>query len=194
MRKLFLNTTMVISSVLLAACTATLPAGPSTAVMPGKNKSFEAFQNDNAICRQYADSQMGVDPRNQTENSTVKGAAAGALLGAAAGAALGDSSHAAGVGAGAGLLMGAAVGNNNGVRTTRELQYRYDLAYEQCMYAKGNQLPRPADPPRRVIYSEPAYYPPPPPRYEPYYYEPSYREPEYCPPRRRATQFKSSIR
>lgn len=183
---------LIASCALLAACTPTLPPGPSVAVMPGKNKSFDAFQNDNAICMNYARSQIGVDPRDQAEQSTVSGAATGALLGAAAGAALGDSSRAAGVGAGAGLLMGAAAGNNNAVRSTRQLQHRYDLAYEQCMYAKGNQLPRRAEPPPRVIYSEPvyysepAYYPPPPPRRR--YYEPAYYyEPQPCPPRHRAT-------
>jgi uncharacterized protein YcfJ len=174
MRKLLLSVTAA-SSVFLVACTPTLPSGPNVAVMPGKNKSFESFQNDNAICMQYARAQLGVDPRDQAEHDSVTGAATGALLGAAAGAALGDSSRAAGVGAGAGLLMGAAVGNNNAVRSTRELQHRYDLAYGQCMYAKGNQLPRDDYPHyRRVIYSEPAYYPPPPPPY--------YRRGYYPPP------------
>lgn len=172
MRKILLST-VITSSVLLAACTPVLPAGPSVAVMPGKNKSFEVFQNDNAVCMNHARAQIGVDPQDEAERKAVSGAATGALLGAAAGAALGDSSRAAGVGAGAGLLMGAAAGNNNAVRSSRELQHRYDLAYEQCMYAKGNQLPR-ADYPRyrRAVYSAPAYYPPPPPYYEPGYYPP----------------------
>lgn len=185
MRKLLLSTA-VTTSILMTGCTPTLPAGPSVEIMPGKNKSFETFQNDNAICMQYAHSQMGVDPRDQTERSAVSGAATGALLGAAAGAALGDSSRAAGVGAGAGLLIGAAAGNNHAVRSTRELQYRYDTAYKQCMYAKGNELPPRIVPPsyRPVIYAEPAYYPPPPPYYGP---PPTYYEPEYCPPHRRAT-------
>lgn len=173
MRKLTASATTLSSILLLSACAATLPTGPSVAVMPGKDKSFETFQNDNAICMQFARSQIGADPQEQAERNAVAGAATGALLGAAAGAALGDSSQAAGIGAGAGLLMGAAVGNNNAVRSTRELQHRYDLAYEQCMYAKGNQLPRVAYPRYRdVIYSAPGYYPPPPPYYEREYYPP----------------------
>ncbi len=183
MRKLFVSAA-VASAAFLSACTPTLPAGPSVAIMPGKNKSFEAFENDNAICMNFAHSQLGIDPQRQAERSAANGAVTGALLGAAAGAALGDSSRAAGVGAGAGLLMGAAAGNNNAVRSTRELQYRYDLAYQQCMYSKGNQLPRVAYPSyRRRVYVEPAYYPP-----EPYYgpqpyYEPRpYYEPGYYPP------------
>jgi hypothetical protein len=53
-----------------------------------------------------------------------------------------------------------------------ELQRRYDIAYEQCMYAKGNQLPQSSAYPPRVNYSQPpmqssapvrSYDPPPPP-------------------------------
>ncbi len=168
MRKLFL-TTFSLSCIALVACTPTLPAGPSVAVMPGKNKSFDAFQNDNAICMQFARGQIGIDPQQNARDNAVAGAVTGAALGAAAGAALGDSSRAAGVGAGAGMLMGAAAGNNNAVRSTSELQRRYDIAYAQCMYAKGNQLPRAT---YRPVYSAPAYYPPP-----AYYPEPGYYPP-----------------
>lgn len=182
MRKLFL-TTLTLSSVALVACTPTLPAGPSVAVMPGKSKSFEAFQNDNAICTQYADTQIGVDPQRNARDDAVAGAVTGALLGAAAGAALGDSSRAAGAGAGAGLLLGAAAGNNNAVRSSGQLQRRYDVAYEQCMYAKGNQLPQMEHPRyRSSAYSSPAYYPPPAPYYPPPGYYPP--PPDYYPPPR----------
>lgn len=177
MRNLLL-TTLTLGSMALVGCTPTLPAGPSVAVMPGKGKPFEVFQNDNAVCMDYAQTQLGVDPQRNARDDAVTGAVTGALLGAAAGAALGDSSRAAGVGAGTGLLLGSAVGNNNAVYSSRQLQRRYDVAYEQCMYAKGNQLPR-MEYPRyrnagypppdysspRVYYPEPAYYPPPPPDY-----------------------------
>lgn len=171
MRSLVMS--LSLSSLALVACTPTLPAGPSVAVMPGKGKSFETFQNDNAVCRQFAHTQIGVDPQDNARSNAVGGAVTGAALGAAAGAAFGDSSRAAGVGAGAGLLMGAASGNNNAVRSSRELQHRYDVAYEQCMYAKGHQLPQAEYPRYRSgIYSAPAYYPPP-----VYYPEPGYYPP-----------------
>jgi hypothetical protein len=172
---------IVLSTIALSACTPTLPAGPSVAVMPGKGKPFEAFQNDNAVCMQFASGQIGVDPQQNAQNNAAAGALTGAVLGAAAGAALGDSSRAAGTGAGAGLLLGSAIGNNNAVRSSSQLQHRYDVAYEQCMYAKGNQLPR-------MEYSRyrHAAYPPPgystPPDYSPapdYYPPPAY----YPPPR-----------
>jgi hypothetical protein len=166
MRKLFF-VTAALSGIALVACTPTLPAGPSVAVMPGKGKSFESFQDDNAICMNFARAQIGVDPQQNANSNAVAGAVTGTALGAAAGAALGDTSRAAGIGAGAGLLMGSAIGNNNAVRSSAQLQHRYDLAYEQCMYAKGNQLPH-AEYPHAyysppVYYRAPAYYPPPPP-------------------------------
>ena len=174
MRKLILSTALVGAAAVLSACTATLPAAPSVAVMPGKGKTFEMFQNDNAVCMNYARAQIGSDPQQNASDKTVAGAATGAILGAAAGAAIGDSSRAAGVGAGTGMLLGAAAGSNNGVMSSQELQRRYDIAYEQCMYAKGNQLP-PASPSRYYSspeysspgYSAPGYYPPPPANYPP---------------------------
>lgn len=176
MRKLFIPTLM--ASAMLIGCTPTWPAGPSVAVMPGKGKSFEAFDNDNAVCMDYAERQIGVDPQRNARDEAVAGAVTGAVLGAAAGAALGDSSRAAGVGAGTGLLLGSAIGNNNAVRSSRQLQHRYDVAYEQCMYAKGNRLPRPDYYPRyrSVVYPAPAYYPPPAYAPEPGYYPPPPRD------------------
>ena len=175
MRKLITALSSLTALTALIACTPTLPAGPSVAVMPGKNKPFEVFQNDNAVCMDFARTQIGVDPQRNAREDAAAGAVTGAVLGAAAGAALGDSSRAAGAGAGAGLLLGAAAGNNNAMRSSGQLQHRYDVAYEQCMYAKGNQLPRmeypryrsagyppPAYYPAPEYYPAPAYYPPPP--------------------------------
>ena len=42
----------------LTACV-TVPDGPSLAAMPGRAKSFEAFQVDDAACRDYAYGQVG---------------------------------------------------------------------------------------------------------------------------------------
>jgi hypothetical protein len=114
---------------------------------------------------QYARTQVGVGPQQAGQTEMVASAATGAVVGAAAGAALGDSSHDAGAGAGAGLLVGTAVGADNAYRSSSELQRRYDIAYMQCMYAKGNQLPHQASP-----YSGGQRYryrvmPPPPPSY-----------------------------
>lgn len=165
MRKINL---LIANIAALAGCAVTVPTGPSVAVMPAVGKPFEVFQNDNEVCMQYAREQIGVDPQRAGQTEIAAGAATGAVLGAAAGAALGDSSRAAGAGAGAGLLMGTAIGAGNADRSSMALQRRYDIAYQQCMYAKGNQLPQADYSHYRAMiyptYSPPrASYPPPPP-------------------------------
>lgn len=147
--------------VMLAAC-ATIPSGPSVAVYPGTGKSWDQFQADERECRQYASDQIGGSSAQQTANdSQVKSAAVGAGVGALAGAAIGGNGQAAGVGAGAGLLIGALAGANAGQASGYAMQRRYDIGYQQCMYAKGNKVPTLARayPPRQA----PSYYAPPPP-------------------------------
>ncbi len=128
----------------LAACT-TIPAGPSVMVLPGTSKTFEQFQVDDAVCRQWGAQQVGITPRHAEAESTVAGAAVGTLvgagLGAAIGAATGSPGAGAAIGAGAGLLGGTAVGASAGQSSSWSVQRRYDVAYQQCMYAKGNQIP-----------------------------------------------------
>lgn len=158
------------AALLLSAC-AEVPSQPSVAVMPAPGKPIEVFQSEDQQCRGYAQSQVGGQTAGgEVNNSTATGAVVGAATGAAAGALIGRSGGAAGVGAGAGLLLGAAAGNNYGQASGYGLQRRYDIAYQQCMYAKGNQLP-----PARPRY----YYQAPPPGYPPPGY---YPPPNYPPP------------
>jgi hypothetical protein len=154
--------------LVLAAC-ATVPTGPSVMVLPGTGKSFEAFSGDDAACRQWAQQQTGITTKKAAGDSTITGAAVGTAVGAAAGAALGAAAGNPGIGAaagaGAGLLGGTAIGAGYGDTAVRSVQRRYDVAYMQCMYAKGNQIPvsRGAVPytsPQRVSTPPP---PPPPP-------------------------------
>ena len=130
--------------LLMTAC-ATVPTGPSLMVMPGDGKTFEQFQADDAVCRQWAAQQTGTTTSQASSHSTLTGAAIGTVLGAAAGAALGAASGHAGTGAavggGVGLLGGTAVGASNASGAQTTVQHRYDMAYTQCMYAKGNQVP-----------------------------------------------------
>ena len=77
------------TTMLYAGC-ATAPAGPSVNVLPGTGKSFDQFQADVSLCREWAARQ-------------VKGAFV-------------EVPH-------------------------WEVQRRYDIAYVQCMYAKGHQVP-----------------------------------------------------
>jgi hypothetical protein len=134
----------------LAGC-ATVPSGPRVAVMPGPGISFEQFEVDDRACRDYADRSLGVDVNDAGANNLVAGAVVGTAIGAAAGALVGGH-HAAATGAGVGLVAGSAVGAGNASEVQYDAQRRYDIAYEQCMYAKGHQLPRASRVTRRYRY------------------------------------------
>jgi hypothetical protein len=153
---------LLVGVVVLGGC-ATVPIGPSVMVLPGPDKSFEAFQSDDSVCREWAGQQIGVPP-DEAANKTLAGGAAigtlaGAALGAAIGAASGHPGTGAAVGAGSGLVAGTAIASGPAYASRWELQRRYDIAYQQCMSAKGNEIPGFVQRPRRV-YSAP---PPPPP-------------------------------
>ncbi|MCS7101730.1 MAG: hypothetical protein NZL99_08555 [Burkholderiaceae bacterium] len=128
------------AALLLAAC-ASIPSGPTHPALPGRAKSFEQFQRDDAACREYALAQIG--GRSSVERgqeSAVASAVVGTAIGAAAGAALGGDSG-AGVGAGLGLIAGAALGSSGAKASYAATQRRFDGAYHQCMYAKGHKVP-----------------------------------------------------
>jgi len=135
---------VVLVGALLSGC-ATIPHGPSVMVLPGSSKSFEQFQADDAVCRQWASQQVGTAAEKASTQSTVGGAVIGTVVGAAAGAALGAAAGNPGVGAaagaGVGLLGGTAIGASRGDASGGSVQRRYDMSYTQCMYAKGNQVP-----------------------------------------------------
>jgi hypothetical protein len=151
----------------VAGC-ATAPTGPSVLVLPAPGKPFEVFQNDVMVCRHWASQQIGESPQDTINQNAATGAAVGTLIGAGAGAAIGaatgDVGAGAAIGAGSGLLVGTASGASAGQYYANEAQRRYDHAYLQCMYAKGNQVPGAVPRTRRIQRSVP---PPPPPDYEP---------------------------
>lgn len=131
---------LAVSAVVLAGC-ATIPDGPGVMVLPGSTKSFDQFRADDADCRQYSSAQVGGKSANSAaSDSAVKSAAVGTAVGAAAGGLMGGSSGAA-IGAGVGLAGGALVGADAGNSSGRTLQQRYDFAFQQCMYARGHQIP-----------------------------------------------------
>jgi len=122
-----------------------MPPGPSVMVMPPSGKSFEQFQADDAICRQWAARQIGLTPQEAVNQNTATGAVVGTAVGAGLGAAIGSVSGSAGagaaIGAATGLLAGTATGANAGQVYGWRAQRLYDNAYVQCMYAKGNEVP-----------------------------------------------------
>ncbi|HEX4506061.1 MAG TPA: YMGG-like glycine zipper-containing protein, partial [Alphaproteobacteria bacterium] len=161
---------IVAASLLLGAC-AHEPMGPRVAVMPGQGKPFEVFQQDQSMCQAYANQQVGGEARD-ANNRAVGSAVLGTLLGAGLGAAVGGGRGAA-IGAGAGAVAGTAYGANGSQYEQGGIQRQYDIAYSQCMYSRGNQVPgygggRPrayGPPPGQGGYGPPAgggYGPPPP--------------------------------
>jgi hypothetical protein len=155
----------ILLAVLTVGGCATIPPGPSVMVMPGQGKSFEAFQSDDYTCREWAQNQAGWQANETVNQNIAGGAVTGGLLGAAAGALIGAASGNVGpgaaIGAGAGLLAGSAMAHNRAYGSGWEVQRRYDNAYQQCMYAKGNRIPSAEPEPVRSRYVPP----PPPPRY-----------------------------
>ena len=141
----------------LTGC-ASVPNGPSVAVMPAPGKPFDLFVAEDRDCRQFAQQSIGKSVGEAGTDSAVKSMAVGTAIGAVAGAVLGGNHNGAGTGAAVGLLGGASAGSNEARYSERESQRRYDISYEQCMYAKGNQLPQSSGYQPRA-----SYIPPPPP-------------------------------
>ncbi len=135
---------LCLALIALSGC-ATTPTGPSVLVLPAPGKPFEVFQSDDAVCRQWASQQIGVQPGESANKTLVSGTAVGTLLGAGLGMAIGAATGQFGAGLGIGAASGAIVGTAAGIGpasgTQWEAQRRYDNAYVQCMYSKGNQVP-----------------------------------------------------
>jgi Glycine-zipper domain len=175
-----------LGAIALGGCV-TVPTSPTVMVMPGPQKTLNQFQDDGNVCQQYAYSLLA--PAGEAAaNNAAANAAVGTALGAAAGAIIGSATGQAGagaaIGAGTGLLFGSAAGGNVAYASNFQMQRRYDVAYMQCMYAHGNQVPAPVQPRRQPVYSyPPSNYPPPgysapPPGYPP----PGYPPPNMPPP------------
>ena len=142
-----------LSLLLLGGC-ATAPLGPTVQVMPAPGMPFERFQAIDAQCRGFAAQHVAGYQQGANSSALVSGAT-GAVLGAAAGALIGGNSQGAGIGAGVGMLAGSAGGAGSYGDTQYDAQRAYNVAYEQCMYAHGAQVPG---------YAQPSYVPPPPAR------------------------------
>lgn len=126
--------------VLLSACVS-VPTGPGVLVLPGSGKNFDQFRADDFECRQFAQLQSGGATAEQAAtDSGVKSAAIGTAIGALAGAIIGGQSGAA-TGAGTGLILGSLAGTGTAQASAYTMQHRYDIGYQQCMYAKGHQVP-----------------------------------------------------
>ena len=135
----------LVSVLALSACAVAPPQGPTVMALPPQGKSFEAFQQDDAVCRGFAQQQIGGASAAQAANNSAIGSAViGTALGAGLGAALGSVGGAVGAGAAiggaTGLIAGSAIGASNAQAAGGNAQGRYDTAYTQCMYSKGNTV------------------------------------------------------
>lgn len=143
---------LIAAGLALAGC-ASMPMAPTVAVMPAPGQPLGQFRSDDYNCRQYAQQQLGADPNQTAGNEVATGAVIGTVAGAALGALVGDGrGWATRQGAATGLVMGTAIGAGNAQNVQYNAQGRYNVAYAQCMYSHGAQVPG---------YGQPAYGPPP---------------------------------
>lgn len=122
----------------------TVPTGPVVMVLPGQYKPFDQFRADDLECRQFASMAIGAATDAAANAATAQAVGStllGAAVGAAIGAATGQAGQGAAIGAGTGLLFGGSAGGNMAGASSYQLQQRYDGAYMQCMYGRGNQIP-----------------------------------------------------
>jgi hypothetical protein len=108
-------------------------------VLPPEGKDLAQFQQEETVCRGYANQQLGYGASQRVANESkipesALGAASPGAVAANAGAARPGETD----GAGAGLLTGSAMDPGNATAT--EVQQRYDFAYAQCMVASGNHV------------------------------------------------------
>jgi hypothetical protein len=146
-----------ISTLALLGGCATEPLGPTIPVMPAQGKSMEAFQQDDEYCQQYADQRASGKVKEANDDELRRGVIGGAL-GAGIGALAGNTK-----GAIAGAAIGALIGGSSGSgRDQYRLQRVYDIAYAQCMKARGNTVGAGGRRWRRDEYYGPPPPPPPP--------------------------------
>ena len=137
MRRTKIGIAALSAALLLQGCAAT-PMGPTVQVMPAPNKPFQLFQEDQALCKQFATNE--VSGQAQAANEKAIGAAVlGTVLGAGLGAAVGNGRGAA-IGAAGGSVIGTGLGADTSQNAQMGIQEQYNNAYSQCMYSKGNQV------------------------------------------------------
>jgi hypothetical protein len=146
-----------ISTLALLGGCATEPLGPTIPVMPAHGKSMESFQQDEDYCEQYA-SDRATGKVKQANDDELRRGVFGAALGAGIGALAGNTK-----GAIIGGTVGAILGSSSRAGYDQHrVQRTYDIAYGQCMTARGNDVGMRHPRRMRGDYNAP---PPPPPGY-----------------------------
>lgn len=131
--------TALVAVGLLTGC-ANTPMGPTVPVMPGQGKSFDIFQSDVASCKNFAAQQVA-GQADAANKQAVGGALIGTAVGALAGGLIGGNATGAVAGGAAGGLLTGGVTAGGTQNTQIGIQQQYDIAFSQCMYARGDQVP-----------------------------------------------------
>ena len=190
MKTALFRTISAAAAVLALGGCAVTPTAPTVMVLPGAQTSPAQFQADSLACQQQATALLSgaVQAANDQAAANV---VVGTVMGAAVGALMGQGSHhsnnSVAWGAGTGMLIGGTAAAGSSQASSYSLQQRFNIAYVQCMYQRGNRVPGQIRPVRQA----PAVPPPPPPpppnypqqTYVPPTYPPSaYPAPTYPPP------------
>ncbi len=102
---------IVFISLILTACI-NLPSAPTVMTLPGTGKSFNQFLADDQSCQQFAYTQIGGTPSKTSKINTINNTPS---------------------------VNSNYYSPNNSSYVGQ--QYRYDMSYIQCMYAKGHRVP-----------------------------------------------------
>ncbi len=145
-----------LAALAVAAPSAFAQYYPSIPASPGPNKPMAYFQQDDAVCQNWANQRVAYE-QQRANNDVGAGVVGGAVGGAIIGGLLGGGRGAA-IGAGAGAVTGGVAGSAEAANAQAYGQPRFDQLYQQCMIGRGNQIGY-APPPS---YQQP---PPPPPNY-----------------------------
>jgi uncharacterized protein YcfJ len=111
---------------------------PTFQAAPPPNKPYAVFQQDNAVCQNWANQQTYYY-QQRANNDVAGGVVGGAVGGALIGGLLGGGRGAA-IGAGAGAVTGGAVGAANAQNAQAYGQQTFDNLYQRCMINRGNVI------------------------------------------------------
>jgi hypothetical protein len=110
---------------------------PTVVVTPGQGKAANDFAADHTACAALADQQIAM-AKNAANNQIVGNALLNAVAGAGNSAGAGASKSTVAANA-ATRALSAGVASEQAAQDT--LQRQFDIAYSQCMYAKGDIVP-----------------------------------------------------
>jgi hypothetical protein len=136
---------------LLAGC-AQAPQAPTAQVTPGPGKTDEAFQADMTACKKTAsDSVAGQVSAANTQ--AVTGAMAGVATAALTGGVSAITSNMSGT-----ATSAAQTGVQSSAGAQGTIQQQYDVTFNNCMFAAGDNVPgmAPATPPPEEAEARPA--------------------------------------